>query len=99
MNIWLVFAGIILLLATIVAVVLHLPTHGVHARANTHDGVGPGDWPTFLYNNARTDYNASETAITASTAASLKLQWTYSTKGEISAQPVVAAGRIYAGSW
>jgi outer membrane protein assembly factor BamB len=99
MNIWLVFAGITLLLTTLFAVVLRLPTHDVHARSGTHNGAGPGAWPTFLYNNAHTGYNASETAITASTAASLKLQWTYVTKGEISAQSVVAAGRIYAGSW
>ncbi|HCI80885.1 MAG TPA: hypothetical protein DHW02_14480, partial [Ktedonobacter sp.] len=53
----------------------------------------------FLGNDARTGYNSSETAINSSTASSLKLNWSFKTGGHINAQPVVANGQVYFGSW
>ena len=61
----------------------------------------PGDWSTYLYNNARSSFNSIETTINQTTAANLKLHWTYQdpAAGIISVQPVEANNMIYWGSW
>jgi outer membrane protein assembly factor BamB len=74
-----------------IAIVTDHPGQAVHATS--------GDWPTYLGGNARTGYNSAEVAITATTAKSLKLNWTFPTGAEISTQPVVANGQVYWGSW
>jgi len=84
----------IAIVATVVAVVVHFPRQAVHSAA-----ANSGDWPTYLGNNARTDYNNAETAITATTAQNLKVHWTYSTGGAISTQPVEVNGTVYWGPW
>lgn len=60
-----------------------------------------GDWLTYLFNNARSSFNKSETTITHLTAPQLKVHWTYHdpAAGIISVQPVEANGLIYWGSW
>jgi len=59
----------------------------------------PGDWPTYLMDNTRSGFNASETIINPTTAPNLKLKWIHTTGGVISTQPAVANGVIYWGSW
>lgn len=59
----------------------------------------PTDWPTYLYSNAHDGFNAAETAINATTAPNLHVQWTHTAAGGISSQPVVANGMVYWGSW
>jgi polyvinyl alcohol dehydrogenase (cytochrome) len=60
------------------------------------------DWPTYQLNNARVGFNSAERIITSANAANLKVHWTIQVPGSpnaISAQPVVAHGKIYWGSW
>ncbi|HLJ32227.1 MAG TPA: PQQ-binding-like beta-propeller repeat protein, partial [Ktedonobacteraceae bacterium] len=57
------------------------------------------DWPTFLLGDGRSGYNSAETHITAQTASGLASYWSYHANGGITAQPVVAKGVIYWGSW
>ncbi len=57
------------------------------------------DWPTFLLGNGRSGYNGAETHITPQTASNLALYRSYHANGGITAQPVVAKGVIYWGSW
>lgn len=59
----------------------------------------PTDWPTYLYNNAHSGFNNTEVAINPTTVSHLHLQWTHSAGGGISAQPTVANGLVYWGSW
>src|SRR5260370_36563748 len=50
-----------------------------------------GDWPTYLFNNARTGFNSAETTITRANVANLKVHWTFQASGNlnaITAQPV-----------
>jgi outer membrane protein assembly factor BamB len=74
-----------------IATVIDLPGQAVHATS--------GDWSVFLGNDARTGYNSDESSINATTAANLKVNWTFPTKGRINAQAVVADGQVYFGSW
>ncbi len=60
------------------------------------------DWPTYQLNNGRAGFNSAETTITSANAANLKVHWKIQASGSpnaISAQPVVANGTIYWGSW
>lgn len=88
---WMTIVGIILVLATAISVVVHIPKQPVHAAG--------GDWPTFLSDTARTGFNPAETSINVNTVAKLYNYWTYSTGRSISTQAVEANGMIYAGSW
>jgi outer membrane protein assembly factor BamB len=59
----------------------------------------PAGWTTYLGAPARTDYNGAETTITASNVSQLSLKWTAHGAQGISAQPIVANGMTYWGSW
>lgn len=89
------------LLVTIVLLAMVVLTVTVTvSRRPTPTRASSGDWSMFLGDVARSGYNSTETAITASTASNLKLQWTYQTGGgNISTQPVVVDGNVYWGSW
>src|SRR5712692_1179227 len=54
-----------------IAIVTDHPGQAVHATS--------GDWPTYLGGNTRTGYNSAEVGITAATAKSLQLNWTFPT--------------------
>jgi polyvinyl alcohol dehydrogenase (cytochrome) len=56
-------------------------------------------WPTYMGGNGRTGYNGNEIPLTAATVGQLKVQWRHHAGGTIFAQPVVANGLIYWGSW
>jgi len=58
-----------------------------------------GDWQTFLFDNTRAGYDASETIINRSTSPHLRLHWTHTTAATISTEPVEANGMAYWGSW
>ncbi|MEO8970981.1 MAG: PQQ-binding-like beta-propeller repeat protein [Ktedonobacteraceae bacterium] len=58
-----------------------------------------GDWPTYQYSSTRSGFNSIDTILNPSSASHLKLHWTDTTSGAISAQPVVANSIIYWGSW
>ena len=62
-----------------------------------------GYTPTYLGDNARSNYNGQETVINPASAPNLKLHWSYQAGGYISTnyitdQPVEANGLIYWGS-
>jgi len=85
--------------AAAVAVILSLAALvcGVPAAAATS-----ADWPSYQLGNARVGFNSAESVITSANAANLKVHWAIQESGSpnaISAQPVVANGRIYWGSW
>jgi outer membrane protein assembly factor BamB len=56
-------------------------------------------WPTYMGASDRTGYNAAETLLTPATVPHLKLHWKLHARGSIFAQPVVANGLVYWGSW
>jgi len=59
-----------------------------------------GEWPTYLANNARSDFNKmKKKAITTTSAPKLKQLWSYDATHPISTQPVEANGMIYWGDW
>jgi outer membrane protein assembly factor BamB len=90
----LICGSCLVLIAAILGVTLvfyHLPTP---AHGDTS-----GDWPSYLDNGQRTGTNLTESTITAATAGNLHLAWTFTTTGKIAAQPVLANGVLYIGSW
>jgi outer membrane protein assembly factor BamB len=70
---------------------------GTSTPASADDGVTA----TYLYGNAHTSFDSSETAINASTASSLSLLWSkYSGSDEWSTnQPIEANGQIFWSDW
>src|SRR5205823_4751255 len=58
----------------------------------------PGEWPMFMFNRPRSGFNASETVITAATAATLHVVWTAPASDAVSPQPVTKSGTIFWGS-
>ncbi len=89
------FIGILFVLA---GILLFLPGWHIHATSPTV-AVNPGDWPTYMMDNARSGFNSAETILNRSTASQLKLHWQYHAGGTINTQPVVVNGRIYWGAW
>jgi polyvinyl alcohol dehydrogenase (cytochrome) len=77
----------------------------ISVAASLASGVQPAraaavnDWPTYLSGLSRTGFAQAEKVITPSSARSLRLRWTASAAGAASAEPVVAGGVIYWGSW
>ncbi|MGI9058591.1 MAG: PQQ-binding-like beta-propeller repeat protein [Ktedonobacteraceae bacterium] len=90
---WMPLSALVLLFAMVllVAGVIQYPRQPAHAAS--------ADWSMFLGNNARTGYNSNESSINPTTASSLKVKWTYPTGSRMNAQPVVASGQVYIGSW
>ncbi|HJT56547.1 MAG TPA: PQQ-binding-like beta-propeller repeat protein [Ktedonobacteraceae bacterium] len=84
----------LILVALVVGVTLVLQHMPVPAHGDTNS-----DWASYLNNGARTGTNLNETAITAATASQLQLAWTFSTGGKIAAEPILANGVLYIGSW
>ena len=85
-----------------VAMLVLLTARWYQGAPAAHAGAAAsGDWPTYLFNNARGGFNAAETMITPKTAPNLKEDWSYkdTAASSISAQPVEANGMIYWGSW
>src|SRR5215467_5150196 len=56
-------------------------------------------WTTYLGNNFRTGFNASELTFTPGNVAHLKLKWSRFAAGGVSVQPVEANNVVYWGSW
>jgi hypothetical protein len=86
--------ALLLLLAVPRAPLAALPTAPpltAHAAA--------GDWTTYMGNVGHSGYNAAETVINPSSASSLQLQWTQTSGGLVTGQPIVANGIVYWGSW
>jgi len=78
---------------------------GVPADGGTPDGGADGgngtslDWPTYLHDNLRTSTAPLETQLSPSSAANLKLLWTFQTGGAIEASPIIVGNVLYLGSW
>src|SRR5579864_3874312 len=86
-----------LLLAFLVLCTITVAVIGFSPRDTIH--AATGDWTTYLGGDARTGYNAAETTINPSMAASLKVRWTAQGGAEISSEPVVVNGLVYWGDW
>jgi outer membrane protein assembly factor BamB len=87
-----------LILVLIVVVMVGVSTFTVLARQQAVHAA-TGDWQTFLFDNRRDSYNASETIINRTTAPHLKHHWTHTIAANISTEPVEANGMVYWGSW
>ncbi|HZQ49577.1 MAG TPA: PQQ-binding-like beta-propeller repeat protein [Candidatus Dormibacteraeota bacterium] len=56
------------------------------------------EWPQLQGGNARTGSNSVQTALTATTAPSLHLAWSFNTASSVSGEPVAANGLVYFGA-
>ena len=73
---------------------------GVSWTSTSAGYAAAGDNVTYLGNNARTSYAASETTITAASAPNLTQTWTDVGKGSyVGSQPMVANGIVYWGDY
>jgi len=90
MKYWMRIVGIVGVLALLL-IAAGISKQTTYAKA--------GDWPTYMGNNSRTGYNAAETIINPTSAHNLKLHWKLKAGGMVTAQPVVANGLVYWGSW
>src|SRR5579884_2626059 len=102
-------ARIMLSAVVLVALLGTLAVTGQFRTESSH-AQSPSSWPTYLYDNTHSGYNASETIINPTSAPNLKLKWTATTSGctgspggptDISTQPVVSQNLhlIFWGSW
>jgi outer membrane protein assembly factor BamB len=70
------------------------------ARAAGHGQptvLAAGDWPTYGQNPQRTF--VGQTTLSTADVASLSQAWFFATADAVTAQPIVAAGSVYVGSW
>jgi polyvinyl alcohol dehydrogenase (cytochrome) len=99
-----------LVAALIILPVSLMGTDALQLHSHSTRAAVPLSWSTYLNNNARSGYNASETIINQDTAHDLTLQWTATSSGcagspggptTISVQPIVVQDlqMIYWGSW
>lgn len=93
----LLLGGCLIIIVTSIYVGTHWifsrPSHRVHASDSS------GDWPMYLYGQARTGANLNETAITTANAMNLRLGWKFATTGVVGASPTLVNGIMYIGSW
>ncbi|MFL5733675.1 MAG: PQQ-binding-like beta-propeller repeat protein, partial [Chloroflexia bacterium] len=60
---------------------------------------GSGDWPTYMYDGARSGFNGNETRLSPDNAPGLKLLWKQKLGNVLAAQPVIKGDTLYEGSW
>jgi len=78
--------------AVVIGVLVGLPITEARAQPSRN-------WPTYLYNGARTGYDGGEKTITSSTARKLTRLWVHTRRRPISAQPIRVNGVVYYASW
>jgi polyvinyl alcohol dehydrogenase (cytochrome) len=83
----------------LVASVFLAPALLVAQAASSVQFTSAGDWVTYGYNNARTNFNPAETIITPSTAPLLKQKWDHLAANGVTDQAVTMNGVVYWGSW
>lgn len=76
----------------------HLVSHVVVGSTTSPPSVS-GNFPTYLFNNARTGYEPAEKTLTTSNVGTLHPHWIRSGSATVSGQPVVGGGRLYWGDW
>ncbi len=92
--------GAALLLLLLALGMLGLPAPPAALRAQATVGVpGPGDWPMFLNNPERQNWNADETALSPATAPHLRLKWKVQLGPILAAAPAIVGDSVYIGSW
>src|SRR5437870_11884556 len=57
------------------------------------------DWPMFGQNTANTAHNPTETKISTGNVKQLKVKWTFTTGGDVSARAAVVNGVAYFPDW
>ena len=90
--------SIILVLFISISTIAATPSNKAHARGVTGKSSST-DWPTYLYNNGRQAYNASETTLTPGNISGLHVHWQTPSTAPIASEPIIANGLIYWGSW
>ena len=58
-----------------------------------------GDWPMYGQNVCNTRTAAAGDPITPKTVSKLKVKWTFTAAGDISATPAVVGGQLYVPDW
>ena len=89
---------IILVLFVSISTIAATPSSKAHAHGVTGKSSST-DWPTYLYNNGRQAYNASETTLNTGNIANLHVHWQNQPGAPIASEPIAANGLIYWGSW
>ncbi|HEX8217943.1 MAG TPA: PQQ-binding-like beta-propeller repeat protein [Chloroflexia bacterium] len=78
-------------------------TVNLHAQPQPGAAPGmpkPGDWPMFLYDNQRQNYNPHEFALSPATAPYVRLKWmAHVTDGAMVASPAIVGDTAYIGAW
>ena len=72
---------------------------GPRASNASTNGQANSDWPMYARDLAGSHYNPNEKQITPETVSRLKPKWVFEAGADVSAQPTVAGGVIYFGSW
>src|SRR5437868_1118414 len=57
------------------------------------------DWPTYMFDGARSGFNKNEVRLSPDNAANLKLLWKQHLGNVLAAQPIVKGDTVYEGSW
>lgn len=69
-------------------------------KLTSNTAVGnPDEWPTYMYDAARSGFNSAEMRLSPDNASKLKLVWKQKLGNVLAAQPIVKGGLIYLGSW
>jgi polyvinyl alcohol dehydrogenase (cytochrome) len=71
--------------------------HVSQAQIKTESSVAT--WPSVGQNLANTRFQSQETTINSSNANTLKVKWSFTTGGDVSATPTVSNNVIYAPDW
>src|SRR5438445_11145961 len=57
------------------------------------------DWPTYMFDGARSGFNKNEVHLSPDNASNLKLLWKQHLGNILAAQPIVKGDIVYEGSW
>src|SRR5438876_5782262 len=94
-----------LMVLALLALLVAVAAAGILWLARSSDPPGsagqsaPGDWPTYMYDGARSGFNRNETRLSPDNAANLKLLWKRKLGNVLAAQPIVKGDTLYIGSW
>ena len=83
-------------LAGLLLTLLSAPAAAPAAPAHATPGMpGPGDWPMYMANPARTGWNTDEWALSPATAPHLRRKWVAQVGGPLVPAPAVVGDMIF----
>lgn len=74
-----------------------VPASAATDATPTHVAIGPWDWPTYGHDAQHTF--DGRTTLTADSARTLAVAWSFPTGDAVTATPTVVGGTVYVGSW